>query len=191
MKILVIGFQRSGTTLTRKLIEAHPDVSEIFHEKRILNKPKKLAEIEYKIWGDKVPWNSMTGNEIIDYANRWAKKFNGDYRIIHVMRNPEGAARSNIRLGWLGGFNLAKRIEESVKKVHNKLKHLNYKAFRLEDLTAGPKAVLSDVYNFCELRIEDGILNNTICGDPNATKRSSKPIEKSKLPPYEGYKEFI
>lgn len=191
MKILIIGFQRSGTSLTRRLFNDHPQVEKMLHEKRIINNPKALKNIEYKIWGDKVPWNRFPGNEIIQIANKWAEKFKDDYCIVHIMRNPKGSARSNTRLGWLGGKDLDKRIESSVKKVHNALKHLNYKAFRLEDLGNSPKEILSDVFNFCELDTSDEIMNKIVAGNPNHPKKAAGPILKCKLPPFDGYKEFI
>jgi len=41
MKIFVTGFQRSGTTLLRDLIEKHPDVKIMFHETGLLKNSKK------------------------------------------------------------------------------------------------------------------------------------------------------
>jgi len=41
MKIFITGFMRSGTTLLRDLIEKHPDVKKMFHERGIISIPKK------------------------------------------------------------------------------------------------------------------------------------------------------
>lgn len=85
MKIFVTGFQRSGTTLIKDLIDKHPDVKIMFHESkpRILGRTKKelynAKEIKHKIipnnyqgtkdeffkinfslkndnWGEKIPY---------------------------------------------------------------------------------------------------------------------------------------
>jgi len=41
MKIFITGFMRSGTTLLRDLIEKHPDVKKMFHERGIISVSKK------------------------------------------------------------------------------------------------------------------------------------------------------
>jgi hypothetical protein len=144
-----------------------------------------------EIWGDKVPWNSSTGQEVIRQAKKWAKVFGNDHRIVHVMRNPEGVKQSNVRLGWMSAPFLEKRVESSVRNVHNQLKKFNYMSFRLEDLTTNPNVWLNKLYKFCGLVVSVEILKATIRGDPNATKKSARGIEKHKLPPYVGYKELI
>lgn len=193
-RIFVIGFQRSGTTITRKLIERHSDVTYIFHERRIINKPRlSVVRDKYKdcVWGDKVPWNSGSGQEVISQAKKWAKVFGDRHRIIHVMRNPEGVKQSNSKLGWISRSEAERRIVPSVKNVHNKLKHLNYMAFRLEDLTNNPHKILEELYKFCNLKVSDEIINTAILGDPNSAKMSGRGIIKQKLPPYKEYEGFV
>jgi len=41
MKIFVTGFQRSGTTLMKELIQRHPDVEKMWHETGLLKRSKK------------------------------------------------------------------------------------------------------------------------------------------------------
>jgi hypothetical protein len=59
MKIFVTGFQRSGTTLVKDLIDKHPDVKIMFHESkpRILSKNKKELYNSKKIKHKIIPNN--------------------------------------------------------------------------------------------------------------------------------------
>ena len=138
-----------------------------------------------------MPWNSGTGQEVIKQALKWAKIFGDQHRVIHVMRNPEGVKQSNIRLGWMSRATLDNRVESSVRNVHNNLKHLNYMAFRLEDLGLEPYKVLTEIYNFCGLNIDSNTLDSIIKGKPNNRKKVGRAIEKQVFPPYRGYEEFI
>ena len=67
MKILIVGFQRSGTTLLRRILHSHPEVRRIFHEEFLLKKcPTKDSLHRYLMnydifpdednWGEKVPF---------------------------------------------------------------------------------------------------------------------------------------
>jgi len=116
MKILVIGFQRSGTTLLRRLIDLHPNVLWILHETRLLSKEGltnvnvisryiknnisnaesyKFATILKKNWGEKLPWYG-NGSNIIYYANKWSNIFRDESKIIHIVRHPIDVALSNV-----------------------------------------------------------------------------------------------
>jgi hypothetical protein len=161
-KILVTGFQRSGTTLTRRLIEFHPDVWQIKHEARILRHPKKLAKITAPIWGDKVPWNSGNGHEVMSYADRWVQRFGEAHRIIQVIRDPAAVARSNGRAGMMPEAEALRRCENSVPKLHDYLKKYNYMSFRYEDLVEEPEEWLAKIYEFCGLEVTPEILYYSI-----------------------------
>lgn len=195
VRILIIGHQRSGTTLLRRLIEQHPEVKVIYHERRVVNKPKLLAKLRTKykdvVWGDKVPWNSVSGNEVVSLSIKWAKAFGKNHRIVHIMRNPDGVKESNVKLKWLPASGLKRRVINSVSNVHSKLKHLNYKAIRLEDLTSEPEKILKDIYAFFGIEVNGRVLQKIIKGDPNSKKKSARGIIRSKRSPYKKYEDFI
>ena len=79
-KILIIGYQRSGTTLLRRLIQAHPAVYKMYHERWI------LCEDDFKkpnesVWGEKIAYSySWEEDEfdkpaIVAYCEMWKKEF--------------------------------------------------------------------------------------------------------------------
>lgn len=115
MKLLVIGFQNSGTTMLRRLLCCHPDIRWIFHETFYLNdtstkehirakiRTKHGFNIDKHIWGEKIPFiyprmvKSNVGSKcsIIDYARQWKIYFAPDYKIIHIVRHPVDVIMGN------------------------------------------------------------------------------------------------
>jgi len=178
MNILITGFQRSGTSLLRRLIHEHPDVDVMLHETRILNKPKKLQLFEknnFKIWGDKVPWNSGTGIEIIRYAKKWVGQF-PEYRIIHIVRHPIDVANSNVRRGWISFDDSIKRSTSSVIKVDEVLNKFNYTVVCYEDLVVNPRKILKKIFTFCKLDGSDASLDTILKPKKTYRKKAGGPI---------------
>jgi hypothetical protein len=183
MRILIIGFQRSGTTLLRRLIVSHPDVKVVMHEKRLLRKKnvnkkgfiKSFVEKQYiakkevdrytgedpvnDIWGEKIPWNSDSGSEIIEYANMWRNKFGSKSRIVHIVRHPMDVALSNKKRGMIPLSAAINACKRSVPIVHNALNKDDYLVITYEELVSNPKKILKEIFEFCELKKDEKILN--------------------------------
>ena len=106
MKILIIGFQRSGTTLLRRLITMHPDVRSIMHEHFLLAKHKSPKAVKVFLqsrgikvkenWGDKSPYYpNIRKIPVEKYCNTWVEYFGKEEsKIIHVYRHPYDVAFS-------------------------------------------------------------------------------------------------
>lgn len=107
MKILVIGFQRSGTTLLKDLIWKHPDVVHMFHEITILRhtkeyifnskvlvdkaiknnyqgvrKYKKEIDFDWQkdTWGEKVPYYGLKTKDFKGWPTKYCKRWNSFFR---------------------------------------------------------------------------------------------------------------
>lgn len=176
MKILIIGFQRSGTTLIRRLFDIHPDVQRMVHERRVLNNKNLVKRIRRerrlkivskdgfsidinidKNWGEKVPWVS-DGKDIIRYTNKWLEEFGEDARIIHITRHPKDVANSNKKK--FNVSNTESLQKSSMSNVRNVLSNdSRYIEVTFEDLVTKPRRTLKGLFKFCKLKHTESVLN--------------------------------
>ncbi|MGD2072092.1 MAG: sulfotransferase [Candidatus Thorarchaeota archaeon] len=184
MKILLIGFQRSGTTLLRRLMELHPDVKCMLHETRLL-KRKNLQNIEaisrfvknfkskgyywYKgedpvteTWGEKVPWYG-NGRSIFSYTTKWLKMFGDEAKIVHIVRHPVDVALSNVRLRWAPNIKaVVREYAKSVPKTVRMFDNQRCLVITFEDLLLNSVDILKEVFEFCGVSTSDKIINKII-----------------------------
>ena len=173
MKILIAGFQRSGTTMTRRLLQYHPNVDRIFHEQKILNKGKTKKDLliyarnlgikdpSSSIWGDKVPFYDKNPLRQIKYINRWNGAWGKQARTIYLIRHPVDIAISTVRVHMGKSIKDAiSRQNSSVPKVVEELKTMNNVLIvSFESLVTNPKDVLKKIFKFCDLNSSDEILD--------------------------------
>jgi Sulfotransferase domain len=164
MKILLIGFQRSGTTLSRRLIELHPDIRRMFHEVFLLKRyqSKKALEnyfstinisMNKQTWGEKVPfYPSARKYPIIKYCQKWKEYFGKKGRIIHIVRHPYDVAFSVV-----SKYKKIEKIDQPIKLYRGiiptaipEIEDLGItKTIKYEDLLLNPQEVMHSVYEFC------------------------------------------
>jgi len=169
MKILVIGFQRSGTTLLRRMIQAHPDVRKIFHETFFVSKLKTKKNMEDTIsfdidalnWGEKIPYYSKVRRDMTatEYCNRWFRLFGKEARVVHIIRHPIDVALSTQKKIGLKDINrplsfYRKSVRKTTEEITGRKYVLNVK---YEELLQYPQEVMERIFEFCGLRTDVNI----------------------------------
>lgn len=166
MKILLIGFQRSGTTLMRHIIQGHPKIRKMFHEDFLLkkcNSKKRLyshlmnnykIDVDKQNWGEKVPlYPSARRISAKVYCERWNEYFGKDARIIHIVRHPYDVGLS-VKKKYKGQtFSAALRIyKRTMPRIVSTLSEFkNCFTFKYEDLLLNPDEKIKGIFNFCGL----------------------------------------
>jgi len=177
MKILVIGYQRSGTTLLRRLIGLHPDVVSMIHEKKILRHGKNKKEVLNYVkkiskkceadnnWGEKVPFYGNAS--ILSYCKKWIKIFGDEARIVHIVRHPVDVAISNVKMKRSPARSVDKAIN-LYEKVYPNLLHQAEESDELkkktivvsfETLVTDPKKTMKKIFAFCKLRNDEKVID--------------------------------
>jgi hypothetical protein len=180
LKVLVVGYMRSGTTLMRRIVQFHPDIVGMLHEKRIIKRRHtKEAAVKYaqnfraacsltNSWGEKVPFYGKT--RILPYCRKWVKLFGNEARIIHIVRHPIDVAISNVKKVK----SPAKSVEKAIalyRSVYPRLLQetrddeiLSKKTFIIsfETLVTKPEKTLEALFKFCNLNSDHKIIKE-IC----------------------------
>lgn len=164
MRILVVGFGRSGTSLLRRLIQAHPRVQKMYHETGLMGRANWKAILKRNhvslsgSWGEKIPFyfrrpkKGGFGGTILDYCKEWNRRFTPDARIILIVRHPMDVAIS-------AGKRWAKSTSKAMKKQKKLLpmvvggvqKLPNSMIVKYEDLLLDTERSLAKIYKFCKL----------------------------------------
>jgi len=167
MKILAVGFQRSGTTVLKRLMQQLPDVKHFFHELRLLKSHeskddiarwlmhKKGTDIDKVHWGEKVPFYGKNEKQSINYCNKWNRLFLPDARIIHIVRHPLCVGISTIEFRP-GKLKLNPSIEMHCNHIPKLITHLhencdNVLQIKYEDLMQTPLEIMKKICKFCKL----------------------------------------
>lgn len=165
-RILIIGFQHSGTTILSSLVQNHPQVSSIFNEHRYIEVCKTKRDIlrfvsNYApldtVWGDKIPWMDGKGDRIINLSKRWFKFFGKKARVVHILRHPLDVALS---IDPLSPQTQLPLILKSMPKVIEFI-NTDERATTIlyEDLLMSSIKTLSYLYSFCGLSTKEKIIN--------------------------------
>ena len=165
MKILVVGFPRSGTTLTYRIFKTHPQVEEMNFEKYVLlNKRLIKSFTPGRICGGKITYEKRVLGKIgkstytvVDYCNDWNKLFKDEARIIQIIRYPLDSLNSlfiskkRFKRGP-SAENVYKEYLVYIPKYTAEIASIkNCLTIKYEDLVMNPDKIIKKLYNHCEL----------------------------------------
>ena len=165
MRILITGFQRSGTTLLRRLVTMHPNVRSIMHEYFLLVKHKDPASVKSFVksreikdienWGDKTPYYpNIRRITVKKYFENWINIFGKKQsRIINVYRHPYDVAFSVDNK--YKGQNFIKAISLYRRAIPRALETIDMPqvlSFKYEELVSNPDKIVPMIYDFCGLK---------------------------------------
>jgi len=166
MQILIIGFQRSGTTLMRRIIHGHPNVKRIFHEsfllKRYQNKRLLVNFIsscglnpKRDTWGEKVPfYPNLRKIPTLQYCDKWNEWFGNNSRILHIIRHPIDVSLSISKKYKVGNIKKSlimykTRMIKYIPEIESKP---NTFTFKYEDLLINPDDIVPIIFEFCSIK---------------------------------------
>ena len=170
MMIFVSGYQRSGTTLLRRLLCGYPK-THVLHETRLIRGAKSKQQLlmrfkSHKIekhdnFGEKLPYASAAGSDAVGDITRWIKFFGNKGRILHIVRHPVAVAISNCKRWPKKGTHVplknytvgVPRVIDLVNKHPNLCMNVIY-----EELVTEPDRVLAEILNFCNLKCNKSLI---------------------------------
>ncbi len=175
MHILIIGFPRSGTSLTLRIFKRHPQIEKAYFETKLLRKfpvKKRLLNL-YKPFGkgrncaekiiyEGIKFGSRTNDTPIVYCDRWNQFFGSEAKIIQVMRHPRDVWNSILIKLYLKRHWEHKIIRklndyfDCVGKYFTEIdQYENSLTIKYEDLILENKKIIKKIYKFCDLDFYD------------------------------------
>jgi len=170
MKILVVGFPRSGTSLTHRIVNSNPDVKNMLFEKWLLIQAKTKQQLV-----EKYPFLNFTSGEkviiekrvigkigksnfnIIDYCLQWNDWFGKEAKIIQLVRHPCDSLNSLVlsKKRFPRGPSFKTVYHEYLTYIPNFINDIynmpNCLTVKYEQLLATPKQVIKNIYTHCNI----------------------------------------
>lgn len=176
-KILITGFEHSGTTMLLQLLRSHPQVGWIENEEGYieLNQPrewiimmakKRVKNLKKYAWGEKIPWgcrpSDKNAKRSIGFSRRWLKFFGKEARVIQLLRHPIDAASSG-RQDGNPGHNALEFMSTSLPKFIDFVNSNGRCATIVyENLILEPAVYLPKVFKFLNLNAKSKLVENVI-----------------------------
>lgn len=152
--ILIIGYERSGTTLLRRLVSMHPSLeSDLVHEKPWLL--RDAQSIDHALETMTFVTSSIKSGQKLPYltfhqAERNVKKFLSlfpDGYLMHIIRQPLETISSQVKTFRRKPKHCVHNYYASVFKVYDYVRSLpNSCTVKYESLISDPRTVLSKIY---------------------------------------------
>ncbi len=178
--IFIVGYERSGTTLLRRLVSMHPSLKyELIHERPKLLQAAQNAEHAIKtmtypatqqkretgstmsvLAGQKTPYATLSqakGN-----IDKFRKLFPNAY-FMHIIREPLETISSQVKTFNRRAEGCIKNYFSAVPQVHKYMHSLPNKCtIRYENLVARPQKVLSSLYEWMGEEVPDDYIGKVI-----------------------------
>lgn len=172
MKILIISFPRSGTTLMHRIIGNHSEVSKMFFETNMMKRigtqyEKTLNQVfpKGKNIGEKVIYErDIMGKaksgapSAVDYCRIWNKRFKSEARIIQIIRHPYDVWNSLLIKKYIPRkkinaiIKMQKKYFEFIPSYFDRISRFkNCFTIKYEDLITNPTVVIPKIYEHCGL----------------------------------------
>jgi len=172
MKILIIGFPRSGTTLIHRIIGSHSEVRKMYFERNMMKRigtqnERSLNQIfpEGKNLGEKVIYEreiiGKTNSESptpIKYCKLWNNRFKNEARIIQIIRHPYDVWNSilikkYIRRDKINAIlKMQRKYFEFIPNYFDRIsKFKNCFTVKYENLVLEPNIIIPKIYEHCGL----------------------------------------
>ena len=152
--VFITGFERSGTTMLRRIVSMNPELTHnLWNEKRRLLKfeSKEQAEIGFVsknnsiLAGEKIPYYNNTGF-IIDYMNKM-REYWPDTILLHIVRCKEDVIDSCFKTFERDKGITAKNYSNDVPIITNYMnKHKGYN-INYDKIIAYPKEQVKFIYD--------------------------------------------
>lgn len=176
--ILILGYERSGTTLLRRIISMHPNIPKIGHEKGSVflncdNRQEAINKLPNIKFGKKIAYISFKRIELYieKYRNFFPKSL-----IIHIIRNPIYVINSQMQTF---NKNFDKCLETYFKSVpllnDYLLKLRNIYIIKYEELINNPFEEVSFLYYIIkQIEIPKDIIKKIISTKESWTLKNKK-----------------
>ena len=202
MKILVIGFPRSGTTMMQRIIRQHPNVKKMFFETNLM---KLIGTEKENLLNKKFPQGKNIGEKVIyekevmgkankdaptpiDYCKLWNKRFKNEAIIIQIIRHPYDVWNSLLIKKYVRRdikyaiVKMERKYFEVVPKYFTEVARFrNCLTVKYEDVVANPEIVIPEIYSHCKLDSSFKSRERMRAGRLFAYKRNGFFIHQSRL----------
>jgi len=170
MKILVIGFPRSGTSLTHRIFKNHKDVTYMYFETLLLwkHRNKKIENLfkgfkKNENGGEKIIYErthiwKKREYKYLEYCDWWNEQFKEQAKIVQIIRHPYDSWNSVIKNKYI-----PRRRQHVIVKMLNKYfqcvsenirkidSYPNTFTFKFEHLITEPELILDKLYTHAGL----------------------------------------
>jgi hypothetical protein len=199
MKVLIIAFPRSGTSLLCRIIEKNPEMEKMYFETNMM---KRVGTPRERTLNQVLPKGKNVGEKVIyernlmgtngptptEYCQLWNKRFKREARIIQIIRHPYDAWNSLLMKKYI-----ARRIENAILRMEklyfryipssfdeiSKIK--NCLTIKYEDLIMNPDVIIPKIYKHCELDINYKMKENMLRRKVFLYKRTGFKIHDKRL----------
>lgn len=202
MKILIIGFPRSGTSLMKRIIMRHPDVEKIFFEANLMKRigtnrentlnillPPKKNVGEKVIYEKGIMGTKRSGSPTpVEYCQRWNNRFKKEARIIQIIRHPYDVWNSILIKKYIARnkkhaiIKMFKNYFKYIPKCFDRIsKFENCLTVKYEDVIMNPNILNLKIYRHCNLSLDFKMAEHMKRSKVFAYKRIGFKIHDSRL----------